>query len=129
MHLSKTNIRTFCGNIVTLRLLSEKNISKENIIWSSSDESIVFIRDFKTTGAPNFSDGVLLIMMGEGRAQIKAELNGEEYICDVESGKRQTASPDDKMNFYFGDFHTHTGKIHKNKGFINSRLITAQSQL
>ena len=117
MHLSKTNIKTFCGNVVTLRLLSEKNISKENIIWSSSDENIVFIRDFKTSGTPNFSDGVLLIMMGEGRAQVKAELNGETFVCDVESGKRQTASPDDKMNFYFGDFHTHTSQNHNKEEF------------
>ena len=117
MYLSKKSIRTFCGNIVTLRLLSEKNISKENIIWSSSDESIVSIRDFKTSGTPNFSDGVLLIMMGEGRAQIRAELNGDVFICNVESVKRQTASSGDKMNFYFGDFHTHTSQNHNRVEF------------
>ncbi len=117
MHLSKTNITTFCGNIVTLRLLSEKNISKENIIWSSSNENVVLIRDFKTTGTPNFSDGVLLVMIGVGKAQIKAELNGKSFICDVESTEMEKASADEKMNFYFGDFHTHTSQNHNREEF------------
>lgn len=115
--LSKTNISTFCGNIVTLMLLSDKDISKEEINWISSDESIVYIRDFKQSGTPNFSDGVLLVMMGEGRAEVKAEYNGNEYTCFVESREMKKASPDDNLNFYFGDFHTHTSNNHNKEEF------------
>ncbi|MBO5743157.1 MAG: discoidin domain-containing protein [Clostridia bacterium] len=115
--LSKTSIKTFCGNIVTLMLISSKDISKEDIIWTSSDESIVYIRDFKQNGTPNFSEGVLLVMMGEGTANVKAEFNGNEYTCLVESREMKKASPLDNFNFYFGDFHTHTSQNHKKDEF------------
>jgi len=118
MKLSKTNISSFVGNIVTLRLLSDTDISKENINWTSSDENVVFIRDFKTQGTPNFSDGVLLVMMSEGEAEVKAQLNGEVFSCFVETHEMKKAHSKDKFNFYFGDFHTHTSNNHKREEFF-----------
>lgn len=117
MNLSKTNISTFAGNIVTLRLLSDKDISNENIVWSSSDENIVYIRDFKTSGSPNFSDGVLLVMMGVGKAKVTAELNGEHFECPIIIREPETADENDKFNFYFGDFHAHTSQNHNSNEF------------
>lgn len=117
LKLSKTNINTFVGNIVSLQLLSDKDISSENIIWSSSDDSIVYIRDFKTEGKTNFSDGVLLVMMGLGNAEIKAEYNGEAFTCTVVTREMKKADENDKFNFYFGDFHSHTSNNHDRNEF------------
>lgn len=117
MNLSKNSISTFAGNIVTLQLLSDTDISNENIIWSSSDENIVYIRDFKSVGTPNFSDGVLLVMMGVGSARVKAELNGEIFKCEIIVHEIETAKEDDKFNFYFGDFHAHTSQNHNRTEF------------
>ena len=117
LKLSKTNIDTFVGNVVSLQLFSDKDISSENIIWSSSDDSIVYIRDFKTEGKTNFSDGVLLVMMGLGNAEIKAEYNGEAFTCTVVTREMKKADENDKFNFYFGDFHSHTSNNHDRNEF------------
>lgn len=117
LKLSKTDINTFVGNVVSLQLLSQKDISSEDIKWSSSDENIVYIRDFKTDGKPNFSDGVLLVMMGIGSAKVTAELYGDVFTCDVTIRDIQKASENDKFNFYFGDFHSHTSNNHNREEF------------
>lgn len=117
MKLSKSSISTFCGNIVTLRLLSDYDVSKSNIKWSSSDESVVYIRDFKKSDSDGFSDGVLLVMMGVGNATVRAELNGDVYECDVQTRQIETAKESDKFNFYFGDFHSHTSQNHNKSEF------------
>ena len=117
MKLSKTSISTFCGNIVTLRLLADYDISNANIKWSSSDESIVYIRDFKNANSDGFADGVLLVMMGAGNARVQAELNGNIFECNVYIREMETAKESDKFNFYFGDFHSHTSQNHNKKEF------------
>lgn len=117
MYLSKNNISTFCGDIVTLRLLSDNDISCERINWSSSNESVVYIKEFSNGNEDSFSDGVLLVMMGVGSAVVKAELYGQVFECQVESKTMETANINDKFNFYFGDFHAHTSQNHEKDEF------------
>lgn len=124
--LSKQSISTFRGDVVTLRLVGDTDLTDAPIIWQSSDESIVSVREFclgKCTinrdGAYTaFNDGVLLTMLGTGEANITVALNGEVFNCSVRVREPESAKPTDKFNFYFGDFHTHSSTIHTRKEFL-----------
>jgi len=118
IRLSKPNVRTFRGNVVSLRLLSAKDLSSTDIKWSSSDESVVRIRTFQGAEEDCFSDGVLLIAFGCGSAVVTAEYEGRVFSCQTEVREMRTALPDDELRFFFGDFHAHTTEIHDRKRFL-----------
>lgn len=118
VRLSKPSINTFRGNVVSLRLLSFDDISRADIQWSSSDESVVSVRTFQGAGEDSFSDGVLLTALSCGSAVVVAQLNGEAYACPVSIREMRTASPDDSYQYYFGDFHAHTSEIHSRDEFL-----------
>lgn len=132
IRLSKRSIDTFRGNVVSLRLLSFHDVSRADIRWSSSDESVVSIRTFQGEGEDSFSDGVLLTALSCGSAVIAAELNGETYTCPVSIREMRTASPEDTYQYYFGDFHAHTSEIHSRDEFLmrtDTHAIDAFSQV
>lgn len=116
--LSKEHISTFMGDIVTLRLLSVSDIANEDICWISEDENVCYVRDFKTQGTPNFSDGVLLVMLNEGETKVKAILGGICYTCSVVVRAPKKASKEDNLNYYFADFHSHTSQNHNREEFL-----------
>lgn len=117
IRLSKNCITTFSGDVVSLELVSSFDISNCDITWKSDDESICFIRDFKTQGKPNFSDGVLLVMIKEGKTAVTASFDGKEYRCEISVNDIKKASKNDKLNHYFMDFHIHTSMNHNPEEF------------
>ncbi len=116
--LSKRQIKTFAGDVVSLRLISQEDISRADIRWTTTDPDIVSIRTFRGNDDDSFSDGVLLTMLSEGNCDITAELDGSTFSCPVTVRIMNTAYPSEKFEYFFGDFHAHTSLIHTKKEFL-----------
>jgi len=114
MKLSKEYIKTFCGDVVTLKV---ENAENENVVWCTDDTDAIFIRDFKEAKPDSFSDRVLLVLKKEGVFNVFAQVNGEKCSCRVEVRKMQGYKKGDKLNFYFADLHNHTSCDHNFETF------------
>jgi hypothetical protein len=115
--LSNEKISSFRGDVIPLRLISNGMAFKEKIKWGSDNPEIVIIREFSGEDEDCFDDGVLLILIGKGDALVWAETEGERYYCPLHSREARKANPFDKMNYYIGDFHSHTTSSHDKKTF------------
>lgn len=123
--LSKQSISTFRGDVVTLQLLGDTDLSKAPIKWTVADSELLHIRDF-SKNSPNpynadsnpFNDGVLLSMLSVGETEVTATLDGTKYTCFVSIREPKSADIEDTFNYYFGDFHTHSSTIHSRKEFL-----------
>ena len=131
VRLSKDNISTFVGNVISLRLLSEQDISKCHITWRTEGDAVK-IRDFSGDDPDCFNHGVLLTAMHEGRSLVTAEWDGKTYTCTVNVTKMRSFAPQDCTKHYIGDFHDHTSLIHKPAEFAvrtDTRAVDCVSQL
>ncbi len=113
-YLSKNQIFSFCGDVVCLKLKSDEDIERANIVWET-DSDVVEIKEFQ--GDFSFNDGVLLVLRKEGEATVSATLDGEEYSCRVTVSERQKAAEGEAMNYYIGDLHVHTTMEHGDQAF------------
>lgn len=108
--LSKEMIVSYVGDIVTLRLEAKKDISRENIKWSTTGECLV-IREFSGDDRHAFNDGVLVTVIKVGEGTVSAEYCGQKYTCIVK-GVKSGAKDNGELKFYRGDLHVHTSMIH-----------------
>ena len=109
--ISKTEINTFCGNVFSLRLVSDEDITKKDICWSC-DGDAVKIRDFKGEDKDCFNHGILLTATCEGKCTVTAKLDGDVYSCYITVHKMRSFKPEECVNHYVGDFHDHTSLNH-----------------
>lgn len=109
--LSSKEISSYCGNVVPLRLVGGPSYGKEAITWCC-DQDCVQITSFAGEEDGCFTDGILLTLLTPGRAVVTATLDGEEYRCQVSVRKMKTASSGKHLQYYRGDLHSHTCKIH-----------------
>jgi len=116
MRFTKDSVNSFCGHVVPLRIVCDRDISQESIIWTSDSEA-VGIHSFAQGSPYSFHDGVLLTLRQIGHAVITAELNGEVCRCEVTVRERRTADPEEPMQYYIGDLHDHMSMIHNRKDF------------
>ena len=120
--LSKNSITSFCGNIVPLHLgfdgEEHDRLSKADIKWES-DSDAVAIRSFEGDDEMSFNNGVLLILRKVGEANVTAALDGVSYTCTVRVEEAEKASSEDALEYFIGDLHDHTTKIHNHNAFIN----------
>lgn len=93
---------------MTLQLCGEDQLENAPVRWMSSDETVVRIRNFIGEEG-GFSDKVLLTLLKEGTAQVTASLDGETASCPVAVRHIRHADPEEKMSYYRGDMHAHTG--------------------
>ena len=105
---SKEEICSFAGDVVTLQACGGEGLSAAPVEWSCSDPSVVRIRSFAGEEG-GFADKVLLTLLKEGSAQVTASLDGQEATCQVKVRSLKHAGPEEKMNYYRGDMHAHTG--------------------
>lgn len=116
--LSKTKIESYVGNVLPLRLISDKNIENEDIRWSVFGDA-VSIRSFADDEEHPFSDGILLRFDRVGESTVTASFNGDEYTCGISVREMVKASSEDDLNYYRGDLHTHTTGIHNHNVFVS----------
>ena len=78
--LSKNSISTYCGNVVSLRLLGDEEFDLAKIRWKSDNENIAQITEYKNyynTG--EFTNGVLITCLKEGEATVTAKYGKKTY--------------------------------------------------
>lgn len=118
IHLSKKKIETYRTNVLPLRLLGETNLESADIKWSVLGDS-VSLRTFENEESHPFNNGVLLRCERVGDSTVTATLDGNEYTCTISVREMCHAEKDGKLNFYRGDLHTHTTRIHVREDFLN----------
>ena len=89
--LSKSEIKSYVGNVLSLRLLSDENIENADIEWSVSGDA-VSIRSFADDSEHPFRDGILLRFDKVGSAIVTATLDGNRYDCRVSVREMKKAS-------------------------------------
>jgi len=112
--LSKNEITSFCGNVLPLRLISDRK--PEGIRWHV-EGNCVEIRTFSKEEEFPFEDGILLTLMKPGEAVVTAEAQGEGYSCKVTVKERKQVTAEEELQYYVGDFHDHTTGEHNHKRF------------
>lgn len=121
LSLSKSTVSSYLGDILPLHLgfnSAEHDVLKNADIHWESDSDAVSLRTFSGDDAMSFRHGVLLILRAVGHANVTATLDGTSYTCAVTVRERMTAQPNGEMQFYVGDLHNHTTKIHNHNDFI-----------
>lgn len=114
IRLSKTQIHSFVGDIIPLRLLGVSAFGLDPIRWHLSGNCVqmrTFSPDVCATWYGDldpFTDGILLTLCSPGQAVVTAVYEGTEYSCNIYIRERKVAQPDDLMQYYLGDMHIHT---------------------
>ena len=93
--LSHTKIDSFCGDVVSLCIISDKDVSKENIKWYTDNEN-VSIRDFSNEPNFAFNDKVLVTLRCIGVSTVCAEIGDEKLCCDITVRERRRFKKGDK---------------------------------
>ncbi len=118
--LSRNKIESFRGNILPLHLgfdgEEHSRLSAADIKWSV-DGDAVSLREFSGEDEKSFNNGVLIIFNKVGKATVKACLGGEEYSCEVTVREMKKVSSEDELNYYCGDMHDHTSRIHNHEKY------------
>ncbi len=109
LQFSKNRIETFVGHVFPLALCDG---AAENVIFFCDNEQVVTLHAFS-----EHKSGVLLTSMRAGNAKIFAECEGESTCCEITVREKKAFSPLDDLQFFVGDFHDHTSKIHNHNDF------------
>lgn len=115
-HLSQTQINSFVGNVLPIRLLDVTEYSMEDIHWSSSD-ACVAVTTFDKHEKDPFTDGVLLTLVAVGTATVTASYGGAEYSCRISVHEIRNVPSQKGLSYYIGDFHDHTQWTHNPESF------------
>ena len=117
--ISSTYIESFVGDVLPLWVEAEGDIRRAPIQWSVDGDSVE-IHGFSGSGHCTFNYGVLLTFVKPGEATVTVKCGGEVYSCRIASRERRDFSGK-KMNFYKGDFHTHSSTEHNHDAFLNRK--------
>jgi len=88
-YLSKSEISSFAGDVVCLKLMSEgneENLEKAPIFWGSDSDKIrirLFDGDFSV------NDGILITLLEPGDATVTATYEGVTYECKIRIRQRR----------------------------------------
>ena len=109
--LSSSNIESWCGNVLPLRLLGGMEYGNEPITWHSDAPCVRVTSYAQEEGC--FTDGVMLTLLTTGQATVTATLGDKCWCCRVTVRERKKAMSGKELHYYTGDFHNHTFKSHK----------------
>ena len=107
---------SFAGDTVAIKLIADRDISKENIIWSASSDALS-IKSFADDTRYAFTDGVILTLLKAGEATVTARFDGRDYSIPVSIREMRHTESGADLNYYIGDLHDHTSHIHDPKLF------------
>lgn len=113
--LSKTEINSFCGDVVALQLIGDSDLTMADIKWSA--EGVAMITEFPGEYPYGFRDGVLVTLTAVGEGKVTAEFSGERYECAVLARERRQYKRGEKLCYFVGDLHAHTSHNHDYKTF------------
>lgn len=107
---------SFAGDTVAVKLVSDRDISRENIVWSASSDA-VSVKSFACDTRFAFTDGVILTLLKVGEATVTAHFDGKSYSLPVKIREMRHTESGENLNYYVGDLHDHTSLIHDPKLF------------
>lgn len=116
VRISTKELESFIGDVRPVWLISDENLKYESIKWALEGDAV----KMKTYGGydhGNFSYGVMLTFVKEGKAKITAAFGDDVFECNVTSRAMRDFSGK-KLNFYRGDLHAHTTSEHKHDKFL-----------
>ena len=125
--LTHDSVSSYVSDVIPLKLLSDNGVRCEGVKWKVSGDAVC-IREFINDPEIPFSDGVMVSLKCVGEATVTAEYMGISYECKVKVRERVHYSSDDKHNYYRGDMHTHTTRLHNHEEFL-SRTEGFQSDM
>lgn len=118
MRLSHEKINSYVGDVFPLKVISDNDISNESVKWTVAGDA-VSIRSFDNDPELPFSDAVMLSLKKVGSATVTAEIGGKTCSLSVDVRERKEYLTESAINFYRGDMHTHTTRLHDHEAFIN----------
>ena len=128
--LSTEVLKSFVGDVLPVRLISDSDISGASIRWSVDGDAVKlrkFSADkysgdgFEDIGNDRYRDTklddcVLVTFISEGSATLCAEVEGEKYTCEITSVPHKQRIGE-RPEFYIGDLHVHTTMEHSHDRF------------
>jgi len=110
-HLTRTEITSFLGHVVALGMVSDDPITEADVRWWSEGDAVTLRRfNEKEYGTCR---GVLITLTALGEAKVFAEYKGKTYEAKITVRERRECASGERLNYYIGDLHDHTSKIHK----------------
>lgn len=116
MKLTHSKIKSFCGDVLPLSVVSDRDISSESIKWYT-DNCNVKIREFSDANPLPFNDSVLVSLRAVGETKVFAEIGEVILCCEVSVRERRRYKKGDELKFFAGDLHAHTSHNHDYKTF------------
>ena len=116
IRFSQTNIDSFVGDVLPLRLLGVAEYGMEDIRWATSD-TCVQITAFDQANKDPFTDGILLTLLAPGQAQVTATYRGKTYSCQVCIHERMHVPSQKGLTYFISSMHDHTAQTHKREEF------------
>ena len=120
-HLSKTKISSFQGDVLPLFLICDTSPLQGEISFYTDNEDVVILRTFKGTDPQSMAHAALLTLVGTGKAAVHVNYRGERFTCEVHVREMQRAKAGEPLQYFSGDFHDHTSKIHNHEEFAARR--------
>ena len=110
--LSKSQINSFCGDVLPLRLLGVEEFGMEDIEWKLEGDCVRLKKFSGPAEHPaddgGFTDGVLLTLLYPGEACVTATYKNVPYTCSITVREIKKVSSEEAVNFYLSDMHIHT---------------------
>lgn len=113
--LSKTEIRSYLGDVLPISVISDTPLSPNSVKWEINGVSASY-RSFENDAELPFSDTVLVSLKSPGEARITATVNDTSVSCDIKVRERESSLGD--FEFFRGDLHSHTTHLHNHEQFI-----------
>jgi len=124
IRFSQTNIDSFVGDVLPLRLLGVAEYGMEDIRWATSD-TCVQITAFDQANKDPFTDGILLTLLSPGQAQVTATYRGKTYSCQVCIHERMHVPSQKGLTYFISSMHDHTAQTHKREeGRLSTKCNT-----
>lgn len=114
--LSMTDMDSFVGNVLPLRLLGVAEYGMGNIQWAVSDPCVQ-ITAFDQASKDPFTDGILLTLLAAGQAEVTATYREKTYCCRICVHERMRAPSQKGLSYFVGSLHDHTARTHDPKEF------------
>ena len=82
MKLTSAKIESYVGDILPLKLICERDISRENIVWGVEGDAVT-LREFSSDDKMPFRDGVLVSAISKKRQVETCRFFCEETIKKI----------------------------------------------
>ena len=112
--LSKSEIFSYVGDVIPLKLIGEDDLRYKDIKWSTTG-GVCHFREFSGAARGAFNDGILVTLDKVGVGYVTAEYDGVSYTASV-SVREMKRYSGGELRYYLGDMHDHMSMDHNQIG-------------